>query len=399
MANLTKLTNLNLSQCSALSVISEDKMTTRKQIIEYQDKIRLFYALRDGDAEELKNYHGHTSLDLSNFNALQNVDGLASLTKLMATTAAAAVLVERGLLDLDTPVVHWLPEFGQSGKGAITPRALLGHRSGLAGWSPLFQQTMDHPVASGIYSWVEGGRPAEAFSMSRRLVLASVLRSPADHPAGTRVYSDLGFLALMRVLERASSQDFRGLVRETVLNPLGLRDTFFHDLGSERDPGWPERHVLPTGLVRPRPALPEQDYRTPPQADGAACGEVDDDNAFALAGVAGHAGLFSTARDVARFGALVLEELEGADRLGAGEALRSFAREDPAGTGNPRGLGFDMPAPENSTLGTLFGSGPKGAIGHLGFTGCEDIPTPNLDRLAASCVVNGLAAVLLGLLS
>ncbi|SVC02425.1 uncharacterized protein METZ01_LOCUS255279, partial [marine metagenome] len=82
LANLTKLTNLNLSQCSALSVISEDKMTTRKQIIEYQDKIRLFYALRDGDAEELKNYHGHTSLDLSNFNTLQNVDGLANLTKL-----------------------------------------------------------------------------------------------------------------------------------------------------------------------------------------------------------------------------------------------------------------------------------------------------------------------------
>ncbi len=346
-----------MSLHASLATAHEDAGIPAISACVYKGETRLHDSAHGGDPE------GRETTPESLFD-------VASLTKLMATTTTAAVMVGRGLLDLDTPVVHWLPEFGQSGKGAITPRALLGHRSGLAAWSPFFKEVMNHQVARGIYPWAEGESPAEAFSTSRRLVLSSVLRSPPAHPAGTRVYSDLGFLTLMRVLERASNQDFRHLVQESVLDPLGLQDTFFHDLGSEDDPGWPARHVMPTGLVRPRPPLPEQDYSVPPQADDTGCGEVDDDNAFALGGVAGHAGLFSTARDVARFGALVLEEMAGADRLGAGEALRSFAKEDPATTGCPRGLGFDMPAPENSTLGTVFGSGPQGAVGHLGFTGC-----------------------------
>src|SRR5690606_12689375 len=161
--------------------------------------------------------------------------------------------------------------------------------------------------------------------------------------------------------------------RGAIFTPLGLAgDLGFVDLS--RASSWLDgRHVVPTGRTRPREPAPGQEALVPPPASSEdAPGRVDDDNAFAMGGVAGHAGLFGTARAIAVLGARILDELEDRGRLGLGEVLRVFAAVDPADGPPPRGLGFDRPAPEGSSAGALLGrAGPRGAIGHLGFTGCS----------------------------
>jgi serine-type D-Ala-D-Ala carboxypeptidase len=146
----------------------------------------------------------------------------------------------------------------------------------------------------------------------------------------------------------------------------------------------------PTGDTRPRAPAPGQEGRfaVPPQPRRRDPGQVDDDNAYALGGAAGHAGLFSTARDLARLGQGLLEELDGAGRLGAAATLAAFVRESPCAAGARRGLGFDLPAPTGSAVGERFGrAGPRGAIGHLGFTGCS--LWVDLDRrISAALVTN-----------
>ncbi|MGF1467529.1 MAG: serine hydrolase domain-containing protein [Sandaracinaceae bacterium] len=292
---------------------------------------------------------------------------LASVTKVAATTLSAAVLVARGHLDLDRPVAAYRPSFGRAGKGRVTVRELLGHRSGLPAWAPLFERAHRHPVAGRMLT-ERADAPVAAFRRGWELVLSGVDEAELS-AVGRRRYSDFGFLALGAALEVAAAQGLDELFRSAVVEPLGLDGLTFGRLGRGRS-SLAGATVLPTGTTRPRPPAPGQRGRfvVPEQAHRPDPGEVDDDNAYACGGVAGHAGLFGRAAALARLGVAVLEELEGACRLGAGDPLRAFVQPDPAVDpgGAARGLGFDR---DTSGLGPRFGRGPRGAVGHFGFTG------------------------------
>jgi CubicO group peptidase (beta-lactamase class C family) len=269
--------------------------------------------------------------------AIDSVFDVASITKI-GTALRIAKLLEEGELELDAKVSRYLPWQGEA-----TIRELLGHRSGLPAWRPLFSRVLDE-----IPELFLGGAPHEAWARARAIMLEQLYATDAGE-RGQRVYSDLGFMML-------------GEIAATRTEPLSWPDLGYVDLTRARS--WIDgRHVLPTGRSRPREPAPgqEQLFRVPPQPLRDHAGAVDDDNAFALGGVAGHAGWFGTARAIASLGASILERLE------TSAVLRELAAPDPA-SGPSRGLGFDHPAPIGSSVGSRFG---RRAIGHLGFTGCS----------------------------
>jgi CubicO group peptidase (beta-lactamase class C family) len=262
---------------------------------------------------------------------------VASLTKVLCTTTLAAQAVAEGRLELDAPAARWLPGFEAAGKGAVTVRHLLAHSSGLPWWRPW------HALAAP-------GAPDQG----RERVVAALLAEPLEAPPGARtVYSDPGFIALGLVVEAALGDRLPALFSARVARPLGLRATGFGPASRARGPAAfaaaPARFSQARGRV--------------------ARGEVDDDTAWAMGGVAGHAGLFSTAAEVATIGQAWLAALEGRASIVPGETARLFAAR--ASPGSSRALGWDTRSPEGSTLGRWLGRGSRGALGHLGFTGCS----------------------------
>jgi len=291
-----------------------------------------------------------------------SVFDVASVTKIVATTTRLATLVRDGELGLDDPVQRFLP----SAAFDTTVRALLGHRSGLPAWRPFFADVMRDPVARACFA-PDGAPSAEAWARGRELVLDAVLGSRLEHP-GRRVYSDLGFITLGAVIEAVTGQRL-----DAACDALHQgRDLGFVDLTADA-PWIADRHVLPTGRTRPREPAPGQEglFEVPPQTPRDDAGRVDDDNAFAMGGVAGHAGVFGTATAIAK----LAHDLWITDALG--ETRAAFLALDPA-DGPPRALGFDVPTP-GSTAGR-FGDGAR-VYGHLGFTGCS--LWIDLDRRAA----------------
>ncbi len=258
---------------------------------------------------------------------------VASLTKVMATASLAALIVDAGALELDLPAARLLPELGPDHRG-ITLRHLLAHASGLPAWRPLHA----------------AGRGSAA-------LIAAAAATPLEAAPGTRaLYSDLGFILVGAALERAVGAPLDALFAARISGPLALGDTFFVRQG---DP------VSATRRARHRFAAARATTER-----GVLVGEVDDDNAFAMGGVAGHAGLFSSASEVAALGQAWLDALAGRSRwLSAATAARFVARDSTPGT--ERALGWDTPSAQGSSLGTRLGRGRRGAVGHLGFTGCS----------------------------
>jgi CubicO group peptidase (beta-lactamase class C family) len=290
---------------------------------------------------------------------------VASLTKVMAAGTLAAVMVDRGEIGLDDPVARWLPGFERGGKGAVTLRHLLAHRGGLSAWRPYYEEVKRDPVGGAAFLPRAGrapGRLAEALARGRRLVRQAVLAEGLEAPPGSRtVYSDPGFMALGWALEAAGGAPLDRLCRERVFAPLALASTFFVDAVAEEgrqagEPGGREGRAFAATS------------RSPHRGE-VSCGAVDDENAWALGGVAGHAGLFSTAREVAAMGQAWLDALSGrGGGLFGSETARAFTA--PVAPGE-RGLAWDRPTPGTSALGSRLGRGPLGAVGHLGFTGCS----------------------------
>src|SRR5690606_17135378 len=184
-----------------------------------------------------------------------SVFDVASVTKI-ATTMVIARMVADGALELDAPVARRLPAFAARGKERVTVRELLGHRSGLPAWAPLFVEVMRDPRTAALFA---GGEADEgAWSIARELVLSRVFDAPLERP-GRRVYSDLGFLALGALAEEVSSARLDALARDAIFTPLGLAgDLGFVDLS--RASSWLDgRHVVPTGRTRPREPAPGQE--------------------------------------------------------------------------------------------------------------------------------------------
>lgn len=243
---------------------------------------------------------------------------LASLTKAVATTTAIMQLAEAGKLDLEQPAARYWPEFATHGKAAITLRELLTHYSGLRADLDL-------------------GKKWSGRETARRLIIQE---QPELAPGSRYLYSDINFEVLGEVVERVSGQPLDTYCREHIFAPLGMRDTAF---------------TPPTSL------------RFAP-TEGGRKGAAHDPTAYRMGGVAGHAGLFSSADDLARFALMLLN----CGHLGDERVLRKASVErmsepqSPAGQPRLRGLGWDLAAPFAANRDALP---PLGAYGHTGFTG------------------------------
>ena len=290
---------------------------------------------------------------------------LASLTKILCTATAFVGLWAEGKVGPSTPVSRWI-DGSPLAKNGATLGDLLAHRSGLPAWQPFFAVVL-HTVPEL--------RRADCLPATRLSVRSEVrdaaARSPLDAPPGTRtLYSDIGFLLAGEMLAEAAGAPLDA-VHAQMSGKLGVA-THFHRLSTrghdDRDPCGGRWDGLPlTGSLRPRPPAPGQENRWESLAsEPSPPGEVDDDNAWVMDGVSGHAGLFGTATEVARFGQRILEELGGAGRLAPAALWDRAVTPTP---GDSRGLGFDTPSGESSAAGRLLGRRPPGGFGHLGYTG------------------------------
>jgi CubicO group peptidase (beta-lactamase class C family) len=297
-----------------------------------------------GSADSVLYIKGYGRLTWSPVSASTDPDStlydLASLTKVVATTTAVMLLVDRGRVELDAPVARYLPGFAGAGTAAITVRHLLTHTSGLRA---------DLPLAA-----IRGARSAA------ELLRLFYAETPRVAP-GTRVlYSDVNAVLLGEIVRRASGETLDAFVTREVFRPLGMTETRYR----------PSRGVLgrtaPTGSWRGRPVA----------------GLVNDPSAAKLGGVSGNAGVFSTARDVARFAQFVLRGGIAPDgrRLVRAETIRAFTtRSAYFGPGTEaRALGWQaVPTGERvSSAGTRFG--PR-SVGHTGWTGTSLWIDPDRD--------------------
>lgn len=256
---------------------------------------------------------------------------LASITKVMATTAAAMLLFDRGILDLDAPLGEILPGFviGRvpgSGKEHVTLRMLLAHSSGLPAYARLFEQ-----------------------HTSSNALLRACLQMPLEAAPGTRSeYSDLGFILLGKALEVLAGDLLSRFCQREIFPPLGLTSTCF-------SPPLSARALIP-------PTENDTTFRK-----RVIQGEVHDEHAFVLGGCGGHAGLFANALDVLRFAACILAEGRTAQsgKLFQPATVRHFATRQSEPPGTSRALGWDTPTAPSSS-GTYFSAS---SIGHLGYTG------------------------------
>lgn len=252
--------------------------------------------------------------------SIDTIFDLASLTKVVATTTAVMQLVEQGALELDQPVARYWPEFGAAGKAGITIRQLLTHESGLA---------------AGLVA----RHPKAGYAVALHEV---VRESPLAAPGSRYRYSDLNFIVLGELVRRVSGLGLDEYARRHVFEPLGMGDTDFHP-GADRG-----GRIAPTNGEQGR------------------AGRVHDPLARRMGGVAGHAGLFGSADDLARFARMLL----AGGRLGHARILRaetvahmtSSASQAPGP--HRRGLGWDLAPPPDDTVAA-------GALpyGHTGFTG------------------------------
>jgi uncharacterized protein YbbC (DUF1343 family)/CubicO group peptidase (beta-lactamase class C family) len=258
---------------------------------------------------------------------VDTVFDVASLTKAVATAPSVMILVEEGRIRLADPVVRYLPELAPEGgdRSKITVEELLTHR---AGFPP------DDPLE--LYA----GTPEEIF--------ARKFRQPLERAPGAGfVYSDVGYEILSELVRRVSGETLDSFASRRIFRPLGMKDTEFLPLVA----GTPASRIAPTELREGRWMR----------------GEVHDPRAYALGGVAGHAGLFSTAQDLSKFCRMILD----GGRLGKARVLsplsvEALTRPRFYGDGDVRSLGFDMATAYSRNRGELF---PPGSFGHTGFTG------------------------------
>jgi CubicO group peptidase (beta-lactamase class C family) len=254
---------------------------------------------------------------------IASIFDLASLTKVVATTAMAMILYERGLLDLEAPVTAIIPEIAGNDdhRREVTLRMLLAHSSGLPAYEKLFLRVK-----------------------TREDLLQAAFTTPLATAPGARAeYSDIGFIILGVALERLADESLDAFCQREIFGPLGMTHTAFNPT-----------HALKDSI--------------PPTADDRTFrhriiqGEVQDENASVLGGVAPHAGLFSTAEDLAIFAHAMLS---GGHPILRSSTVELFSRRESAPEGTSRALGWDTPsAPSQS--GNYFS--PR-SIGHLGYTG------------------------------
>lgn len=250
---------------------------------------------------------------------------LASLTKPLATAPSIMILADRGKLRISDPVWKYIPGFEQNGKEQITIEQLLLHRGGL-------------PPDDDMSDYSDG--PAEAW---KRICAIKPISAPGSH----FVYSDVGYIVLGKVVEAVSGEPFDRFAQREIFQPLGMSHAIFNPPQSWRSACAPTEQRNGHWML----------------------GEVHDPRAFALGGMAGHAGLFATADDLSRYCRMVLHDGRlGQTRVLSEQSIRDMTREQclPDRTGC-RGLGFDIDTRYSTCRGERFARGKT--FGHTGFTG------------------------------
>lgn len=262
----------------------------------------------------------------------ETIYDVASLTKPIVTTTLVMKLVERKQLDLDAPVARYLPQFAAAAKSdpdpswraRISVRMLLLHDSGLPAHEDFFKLAKGHDA-----------------------ILAHVMSRPLVREPGTKIeYSDLGFILLGEIISRLAGTSLEALAQREIFSPLGMRNSRFNPPRSLRARIAPTEH---DAAFRKRQIL----------------GEVHDENAWAMGGVSGHAGLFSTAGDISIFAQMLLNGgIYAHRRLLVRATVQAFTARQNIGD-SARALGWDVPVAP-STSGQYFSAS---SFGHLGFTG------------------------------
>ncbi len=248
---------------------------------------------------------------------------LASVTKVAATTTMSMILYERGLLNLDAPVISVVPEFASADphRRLVTLRMLLAHSSGLPAHEKFYLSAHD-----------------------KEAILAAVFSTALSaEPGAQAVYSDIGFIILGVALERIAGETLDRFCQHEIFGPLGMAHTGFN-------PPSTVRNSIPQ-------TVDDQIFR-----HRVIQGEVNDENAYVMGGVAAQAGLFSTAGDVAMFAQCMLN---GGVPILHSEAVALFTRRELSPDGTSRALGWDTPS-QPSQSGTYFSAN---SFGHLGYTG------------------------------
>jgi CubicO group peptidase (beta-lactamase class C family) len=253
----------------------------------------------------------------------ESIFDIASLTKVGATTSMAMLLHDRGQLDIDSYVIGTLPEFalGDERREEVTFRMLLAHTSGLPAWVPLYKK-----------------------AKNKANMLQAAAEVPfASNPGSRAEYSDVGFILLGEALEQLSGSPLESFCELDIFKRLEMTSTRFN----------PDK---------------KSKAQTVPSANGQEIrnrviqGEVHDENAFMMGGIAGHAGLFSTAADLAKFAHCLLS---GGSPLFKPETVELFTRRQESPAGTSRALGWDTPSKPSQSGQYFF----PGSYGHLGYTG------------------------------
>ncbi|MDR7071479.1 serine hydrolase [Fictibacillus barbaricus] len=256
---------------------------------------------------------------------------IASISKLFTTTAAMQ-LYEKGLFNLDDPVGKYIPEFNENGKEKVTIRQIMTHTSGFTAWIPLYNM-----------------------GTNREDRLQIALKNPLKNPPGTTyTYSDLNLITLGVLVERLTGKRLDAYVKENITEPLGMKDTMYN----------------PPASLRSRIAATE--YQ-PALGRGLVWGSVHDENSWSLDGVAGHAGVFSTAKDLAVFGQMILlKGTYGGKQILKPETVRLLTENQlPQFPSNSHGLGWEL-----NQGWYMDALSSDLTLGHTGYTGTSMVVSP-----------------------
>ncbi|EFV77046.1 beta-lactamase [Bacillus sp. 2_A_57_CT2] len=262
---------------------------------------------------------------------------LASISKIFTTTAAM-ILYDDGRFQLDDPVAKYIPEFAENGKENVTIRQLMTHTSGFTAWIPLYSQ-----------------------GSSRDDRMQIVFKHPlANEPGEAYTYSDLNMITLGAIIERLSGQSLDEFVKKRITKPLGMKDTMYNP---------PESLKHRIAATEYQPAI----------GRGLVWGEVHDENAWSLNGVAGHAGVFSTASDLAKLAHMYVNDGRyGGKRILKEETVKMLIQNQiPQFPGNDHGLGWEL------GQGWFMDALSEGtSLGHTGYTGTSIVINRNNGTIA-----------------
>jgi len=278
---------------------------------------------------------------------LETIFDLASLTKPLATTTATMLLMAEKKINLEDRVARFFSNFGVFGKSHVTFRHLLAHCSGLPAWKPYYEEIVKEEKAGKINFVVSRAAKAYVFERIHREKALSA-------PGSQSLYSDLGFMLLGEVVEEISGWTLDRFCQDRIFRPLELRSISFIDMTQ----------------LRARRLQPAKEMIAPtencPWRKRIVWGEVHDENAYAMGGVAGHSGLFASARDVHRFLTRLRRCLLGRDSFLPTPLVKEFLTRDVTVPESTHALGWDTPSSDQSSSGSYFS---PNTVGHLGFTG------------------------------